>query len=280
MSTAPVRTKLLLQAGRLLLEYNESTAAIQRALVSTAQSLTDEACHVVVTYDGVAVSLAGDVPALVSVPELRFNTAVQARVHGILADVRRGKLNADSALDHLGRVEAETPKHPRWLASPVLGVAASSLAGLLGADLGAAASAGVATAMGLVARQELGRRHFSLLTLPFTATLIGALVGGLTIQLAWTHAPGLAIVVPALMVVPGPHLINGLLDLIDNHLPMGLARLGLAAGIILASALGIVLGIELALGEPVIADQAARTLELNLISDMILAGVVTCGFAV
>ena len=40
---------------------------------------------------------------------------------------------------------------------------------------------------------------------------------------------------PALMVVPGPHLINGLLDLIDNHVPMALARFGLAAGVLLAS---------------------------------------------
>jgi uncharacterized membrane protein YjjP (DUF1212 family) len=280
MNDSRLQTNLLLQAGRLLLEYNEATEAIQRALVSTARSLTAEACHVVVTYDGVAVSLGNEVPALVSVPELRFNTAVQARVHGILADVRRGNLEAESALDRLGRVATETPRHPRWLAAPILGLAASSLAGLLGADLGAAAVAGFSTGVGLIARQELGRRHFSLLMLPFTATLIGAVLGGLTLRLGWTQSPGLALMVPALMVVPGPHLINGLLDLIDNHLSMSLARLGLAAGILLASALGIVTGIELTLGEPAFADQAARGLNLSLITDMLLAGVVTCGFAV
>jgi uncharacterized membrane protein YjjB (DUF3815 family) len=93
-----------------------------------------------------------------------------------------------------------------------------------------------------------------------------------------TITPGLAVIVPSLMLVPGPHLINGLLDLIDNYLPMSVARLALASAILLASALGIILGIELVFTELPTADQTA-TDHLNLISDMFLAGIVTCGFA-
>ena len=101
----------------------------------------------------------------------------------------------------------------------------------------------MATGLGLLARQELGRRHVSLLALPLTAAFVGAALGGLAIRLGWTRTPELVLIVPALMVVPGPHLINGLLDLIDNYLPMSLARLGLAAGVLLASTLGILLGV-------------------------------------
>src|SRR5262249_26471224 len=83
------------------------------------------------------------------------------------------------------------------------------------------------------------------------------------------------------MLVPGPHLINGVLDLIDNHLPMSLARLGLAAGILLASALGILLGLELTLPDGLPSpEQGAGVGRLTLASDVVLAGVVTCGFAV
>ena len=106
---------------------------------------------------------------------------------------------------------------------------------------------GLSTGLGLVARQQLGRRHVNLLTLPLTAGFIGAALGGLTIRLGWTHTPGLVLIVPALMLIPGPHFINGLLDLVDNFVPMGLARLGLAASIVVASALGIIIGIELTL---------------------------------
>jgi uncharacterized membrane protein YjjP (DUF1212 family) len=246
----------------------------------TAKALTDETCHVAVSYGSVAVSLAGEGPAMESVSELRYNTAVQARVHEILAQVRRGQLDPEAALTRLERVEADTPRHSRWLAALVLGAAAASLAGLLGGDLGAAEVAGLATGLGLLARQELGRRHFSLLALPLTAALIGAVLGGVAIRLSWTGSPELVLIVPALMVVPGPHLINGLLDLIDNHLPMSLSRLGLAAGILLASALGVVLGVELTLPGPLFAGQGADASHLNLVSDMVLAGIVTCGFAV
>jgi uncharacterized membrane protein YjjB (DUF3815 family) len=117
------------------------------------------------------------------------------------------------------------------------------------------------------------------LTLPLTASLIGALIGGAAIRLGWTRTPDLAVMVPSLMLVPGPHFINGLLDLLDNHLPMSLARLGLATGILIASALGIVIGLQLTLQE-LPTEGAARSGHLNLATDMLLAAVVTCGFAV
>src|SRR5262249_9704481 len=189
-------------------------------------------------------------------------------------------LAASAGLAGRDRVGADTPRRSRWLAALILGAAAASLAGLLGADVGAAVVAGLASGLGLLARQELGRRHFSLLALPLTAALIGAVLGGLAIRLGLTQTPGLVLIVPALMLVPGPHLINGVLDLIDNHLPMSMARLGLAAGILLASALGIVLGVELTLPSSLPADQGASVDHINLASDMVLAGIVTCGFAV
>jgi uncharacterized membrane protein YjjP (DUF1212 family) len=280
MDTRRLHTDLLVHAGRLLLEYNESTGAIHRALTATARALTDEACHVAVGYRGVAVSLGGESPILMPVRELRYNTALQARVHTILRQVRGGELEPATALAQLGRVEADTPRPSRWVAIPGLGVAAGSLAALLGADAGAVVVAGVATGLGLLVRQELGRRHFSLLTLPLAAAFLGAALGGLAIRLDWTRTPELVLMVPALMLVPGPHLINGLLDLIDNYVPMSLARLGLATGILLASATGIVLGAELTLSDSLLPDSGANADRLNLFSDVVLAGIVTCGFAV
>jgi uncharacterized membrane protein YjjP (DUF1212 family) len=279
MNHRRLHTLLLLQAGRLLLQYNESTEAIHRALMRTARSLTDESCDIAISYRDVAVSLAGEGAALRLVPQLRYNAAVQARVHEILEQIRRDGLEASAAMASLDRVEAETPRHPRWVAVLCLGAGAACLAALLGGDLAAAAVAGLATGLGLVARHELERWHFSLLALPLAAALIGAVLGGLAIQLGLTQTPELALIVPALMLVPGPHLINGLLDLIDNHLPMSLCRFGLAIGILLASALGIVLGVELTLPSPFFPSQSGDLDRLTF-SDMALAGIVTCGFAV
>jgi uncharacterized membrane protein YjjB (DUF3815 family) len=81
------------------------------------------------------------------------------------------------------------------------------------------------------------------------------------------------------MLVPGPHLLNGLFDLVDGYIPMALARLALSTGILFASAVGIVLGIELTLSEIPSAGQLALAGQLNLLQDMLLAGLVALGFA-
>ena len=238
MATHRIETEMLATAGRLLLEFNESTGAIERTLATTARALTSDPLDVTVMYGGVVVSLGDDGPLVKPVRELRYNAALQARVHSILRRVRDGGLSVSAATAELARVEADTPKHSRWLAIAVLGAAASALAALLGADVGAVFVVGIATALGLFARQELGRRHVALLALPFTAAFIGAVLGGIAIRLGWTQSLGLVLIVPSLMLVPGPHLINGLLDLIDNYLPMSIARLGLATAIVVASATG------------------------------------------
>jgi uncharacterized membrane protein YjjP (DUF1212 family) len=273
-----VPLQLLAQAGRLLLEYSESTGEIHRALASCAKSLSNDACEVIVSYNGVAVSLGAHGPLIMPVRELRLNMAVQAAVHSILDRACRGRLDATTALAELEQVEATAPRLPRLLVIFMLGVAAASLAVILGADRAAALVAGVATGLGLAVRQELGRRHFSLLTMPFAGALLGALLGGIAIRLDWTDTPGLILIVPSLILVPGPHFINGLLDAFDNFLLMAVSRLTLATGIVIAAALGIIVGVRVILSEfpPAAQPDADR---LNLARDMVLAGIVTCGFA-
>jgi uncharacterized membrane protein YjjP (DUF1212 family) len=278
MKTQPPQTDLLLQAGRLLLEYNESTGAVYRALAETAKALTNETCHIVISYNHVAVALAGDGYALQPVSELRYNSAVQARVHEILDQVRQGRLDVSAALASLSTVEVETPRHSPWLTSIFLGAGAASLAGLLGADPGAAGVAGLATGLGLLARWELGRHQCNLFALPVAAAFLGAVIGGLAIRMNWTQTPELVLVVPAIMLIPGPHLINALFDLISNHLPMCISRLGLAIGILLASTVGLVLGVELTLNRVVFPDQSASAEQLTFVFDVVLSGIVASGF--
>jgi uncharacterized membrane protein YjjP (DUF1212 family) len=274
-----LETQLLAIAARLMLEYNESTGKIYRTISATARALGIAKCALSVSYGEVVVGLDNDSPLLMRVEELRYNAALLARVHSILNDVRSRKLDPSAALANLQQAEAETPRLPGWLTVLLLGLAAASLAALMGADGGAILVAGVTTSLGLVARKELGRRKWSLLTLPLVAGFLGAALGGLAIRLGWTATPALALIVPSLMLVPGPHLINGLLDLIDNYMLMSLARLALASSILIAVALGILLGIELTLPNPPAVAESINTDHLNLAIDMLLAGVVAVGFA-
>lgn len=273
-------TELLLKSGRLLLEFSDSSSEVQRALRSAAKALTEETCHVRVFYSGLTVSLAGQPASFQPVKQLHYNMAVLAKVHSLLGRVRRGEVDPTTALVHLERIEVETPRHALWFMVLMFGLAAACLARILGADLGAVGVAGISAGLGLLVRSIMGRWHMSLLTHPLAAAFLGAVLGGLAIRWGWTQSPELVLIVPALMLVPGPHFINGLMDLLDNHVPMSLARLGLAFGILCASAMGVLLGVELTVKDPIPTTTSIPIEPLNLPSDMALAAIVACGFAV
>ena len=55
--------------------------------------------------------------------------------------------------------------------------------------------------------------------------LLSGVVGGLAIKLGATRTPALTLVAPAMILVPGVPLINGILDMIRNHVTVGLSRL-------------------------------------------------------
>lgn len=278
MNSSTTSLEFLAQAARLLLEYNESTAAIYRELQSTSRVLVGKPCQVEASYGGVRVSYEGELPVFEPVRELHTNSALLERVYAVLDQVRTGGLSLEQGLQALKSAEARSERHSSGLTVFLLGAAAAALCVLLGGDTGAAVIVGVSSSLGLLARQVLGRWHIALLALPFFAAVIGALVGGLAIRCGWTQTPQLAVIVPALMLVPGTHFLNGMFDLIDNHLLMSVARLGLAIGILMAISLGIVVGMRVTLPvEPI--DATVLSGHLNLVTDMLLAGVVTCGFA-
>jgi uncharacterized membrane protein YjjP (DUF1212 family) len=262
-----------------LLQYNESTGAIHRVVTDTARALAGENCKIVVSYYGVAVTLCGKGPVLLPIREICYNTAVLTQIHNILQQVRRDQLDAATALERLQHLEMEAPRHPPWLVALLLAVGAAALASLLGADFAAVTIAGVSTAFGLAVRHSLYGHDFSLLASPFAAAFTGSVLGGLAIHLRWTNSPELALIVPCLMLIPGPHLINGLLDLIDNYVPMSLARLGLAIGIVVAAGLGLVVGVELSIPAILEATTSIEMARPSFVVDILLAAAVTAGFA-
>lgn len=267
----------LVLAARLLLEYNMRAELLRRKLLRVARHLGVD-IRVFVTYRGVTLFARDGHQYHAQAPELRINVAVSAEVNRIVDAVCERQIDLAAATAGLESIERSAPRHNRWLLAAIFGVAAAALARLLLADWGAVAVSGVSSALGLLARQELARRHVVLFAMPFTAALIGSLLGGLVIRAGWTHTPGFCLMVPALMLVPGPHLINGLYDMLENHMQTGISRLGLAVGILVAAALGVFLGGWLALGMTTVSAVPAADAVITLPTDVLLAGMAACGF--
>jgi uncharacterized membrane protein YjjB (DUF3815 family) len=98
------------------------------------------------------------------------------------------------------------------------------------------------------------------------------------IRLGWTQTPGLCLIVPSLMLVPGAHLLNAVNDMLENHMPTGLGRLGLSTGILIAAGLGVLLGKWLVLGMTPASAAPSATVPLTLLLDVALVGLAACGF--
>lgn len=268
----------LQRAARLLLEYNLRSELLRRRLLSSAKTLGLENVQLMVTYRNATLFLGNGEYIHAHAPEFRINVAIAARVIHIVDEVNAGKMALADAIAELDEVERTTPRHNRWLLALIFGFAAAALAKLLSADAAAMLVTGVSSAAGLLARQEMAKRHVMLLAMPFTAALIGSVFGGLFILFELTKTPGICLIVPALMLVPGPHLINGLLDTVENNLQTGVSRLWLAAGILVAAAMGIFLGGWLTLGMTTVPPWESSAVYIPLWLDVILAGIAACGF--
>jgi uncharacterized membrane protein YjjP (DUF1212 family) len=269
--------RFLQLCARLLLEYNVRSELIKRQIDSIARHL-DVDVKTFVSYRDVTLVATGGRNFHAQAPELRINVAISLTVQRVIEALLTNDIGLDEATRRLEEVERAAPRHNRWLLAAIFGLAACALAWILLADWGAIAVSGVASALGLIARQELAKRHVGLFAAPLAAALIGAGLGGTAILLGWTETAGLCLVVPALMLVPGPHLINGVEDVLENHMQTGLCRLGLATCVLIASAIGVFVGAWLTIGRSDVALDPSNRMQLTLVLDVLLAGAAACGF--
>ena len=111
----------------------------------------------------------------------------------------------------------------------------------------------------------------------FVASLLAGLVGALAGKWNLSSELPLVAIGPCLVLVPGPHILNGVFDLVELRLSLGLARLSYAALTIFAISAGIVIG--LASGGATLPVSATSP-ELSLWSDALCAGVAAAGYSI
>jgi uncharacterized membrane protein YjjP (DUF1212 family) len=269
--------RFLQLSARLLLEYNVRSQILEQRIERIARHLGIN-LQTIVGYREVTLTLADGRSLQARVPELRINVAVSAGALHVLDELCLDRIGLDQATRSLEALERVAPRHGRLVVALLFGLAAAAIAWLLRADWGAIAASGVSSALGLVVRQEMAKRSVNLFAQPFVAGLIGAALGGLATRQGWTETPGFCLIVPALMLVPGPHLINGVHDILENHMQTGGCRLGLATSILVATALGVALGAWVTLGPATVSTMPSEATPLTLPLDAALAGMAACGF--
>ena len=103
----------------------------------------------------------------------------------------------------------------------------------------------VSAALGGLIRRTLGRFGVGTLVQAFAAATVAGLVGAAAMHLDLGAAAGLVAVCPAMVLVPGPHILNGALDLLALRIILGIARLGYSTLVLAAIAAGLIVGLRL-----------------------------------
>ena len=270
---------LTLQLGRILLLNGSDTEQVQASIARFAAAFDVEA-NLLVSYEAVLVTIVagGHIRTKVGhrLPGIGVGMAAIEAVNQLIDDVDGGDRDLVKVQSRLNAVERHPGSYPRWQVVAGLTVTAASLSRLFGADGLACIAAGLAGSLGTWVRLELGRRQVNPVLSVFVVALLSGIVGATIVGTGVSRTPALALVAPAMILVPGVPLINGILDMIRNHVTMGISRLGFAALLVLAIALGMFAATRVThVGVPI--DAPAAT--IGVLQDAVFSALAAGGYA-
>jgi uncharacterized membrane protein YjjP (DUF1212 family) len=188
-----------------------------------------------------------------------------------------GRLAPANAMEAINRI-AKAPPAATWLFTLAAAVGAVALAVLFGVrHLTAAALIFGSAGAGAILRRTLARYSTNVFLEPFSAALVSGIVGALAVRYQLSSSLRLVAVCPCMVLVPGPHFLNGMLDIIRGRMNLGASRLIYAVLIVVAISTGLLLGLTL-LGVSLPVEPAGRALPLW--HDVIAAGIAVACYSI
>ena len=198
-------------------------------------------------------------------------TAAEAVIDAVCA----GALTPPAALKRLDVIGRAPPVLlTRFV--PMAAAGAAALSVIFGADDAlTVASVAVVAGLGACLRRAAAGISSNPLLQPLVASLLAGLAAGLAVRADLPVAYRLLAVCPCMVLVPGPHILNGMIDLVRARIPLGAARMALAGLIVLVICIGLLSGLALVgVGFP----EAGAVHPVPLAVDMLAAGVAVAAY--
>jgi uncharacterized membrane protein YjjP (DUF1212 family) len=194
-----------------------------------------------------------------------------------IGDAEAGRLAPDAAIKVIDEISHSQPT-PTWLFALAAAAGAAALAVIFGVEyLSSAMLIFASGGTGALLRRAVGRLSKNLFLQPFCAALLAGIIGAMAVRYDLSSSLRLVAVCPCMVLVPGPHFLNGALDLINGRIALGASRLLYAGLIVVAIACGLLLGLTL-LGISLPANPAGRIAPLW--EDAIAAGVAVAAYCI
>src|SRR5208337_2106189 len=170
----------------------------------------------------------------------RVASAMQA-----IKELDTGRLAPGAAMTATKAI-SQTPPAPTWLFTLAAAAGAVALAVIFGVQhLPAAALIFLSAAAGAILRRSVAQYSANVFLQPFCAALLAGVIGALAVRYELSSSLRLVAVCPCMVLVPGPPVLNGALDLIKGRIHLGAARMLYAVLIVVAISAGLLFGLAL-----------------------------------
>jgi uncharacterized membrane protein YjjP (DUF1212 family) len=268
LATTALAATLLLAHGQTTERTVIAAERLGRALSVTVKVLPywDE---IIVELDGAPLS------EIVPAKPLGVDMGRVLAVTTVIDQVCDGTLSAEaaqSALESAGRLPpASTPRFTFFAA-----IGAASLGVIFGTlDTTSLLLIAASAAIGALVRRWLSGFSNNPLIQPLCAAFIAGVVAAAASRFQLSHGPTLVGFCPCMVLVPGPHILNGAIDLARTRIALGIARLAYAGVIVLLICAGGLFGFT-AVGANL--EIAGPSPPVPLVIDVIAAGFAVASF--
>src|SRR6267378_2931827 len=270
---------LVLAFARVLHVNGESTDDTLAAAERLSNRL-DLRVRIIPRWGELQLAAGDEVARLVSVATAdptgvdmdRVASAIRAIDH-----VNAGQLAPDAAMEAIRQI-SHAPPAPTWMFTLAAAAGAAALSVLFGVrHLAAVALIVASAAAGAVLRRTVAHYTANALLQPLGAALLAGVVGALAVRYRLSSSLRLVAVCPCMILVPGPHVLNGMMDLAAVRVPLGASRLIYAGLVILVISAGLLVGLGI-LGVSLPVDPPGRPVPLWL--DMIATGVAVAAYSI
>jgi uncharacterized membrane protein YjjP (DUF1212 family) len=194
-----------------------------------------------------------------------------------IENIEAGRLAPDAASNAIAAI-AKAPPAPTWLFALAAAAGAVALSVIFGVEhFLPTVLIFVSAGAGALLRRAVGRVSANVFVQPFCAALLAGVIGAIAVRYDLSSSLRLVAVCPCMILVPGPHFLNGALDLIAGRVHLGGARLIYAGLVVLAVTTGLLLGLTF-LGVSLPVDPPGRSVPLW--EDVVAAGVAVAAYSV
>jgi uncharacterized membrane protein YjjP (DUF1212 family) len=276
--TADERCNLVLSFARTLFINGQATDQTVTAAERLSQQLGLRA-KVMARWGAVQLQPDGNAAAFCQIPADPAGVDMDrvASAMRAIEDMESGLLKPEAAMKAVSAISGAPPA-PTWLFALAAAAGAVALSVIFGVGhflpaIMIFASAGA----GAILRRALAQLSGNYFIQPFGAAVLAGIIGGLAVRYDLSSSLRLVAVCPCMVLVPGPHFLNGALDLIYGRIHLAAARLLYAGLIVVAISTGLILGLSM-LGASLPVDAPGRAVPLW--QDVIAAGVAVASYSV